>query len=140
MTHPGCAIGTEIVSGHTTARIVARQARIAEQPLAKPDLQGVYRTRRRDGSDWLFGHDANGGNVAIGFQRLRERSRSRRRKQQAARDQDAKHRDPAPTVGEPSHTAVSTQDQVRERILARHARRFLVNAIMSTQDYPRYGD
>ena len=71
-----------------------------------------------------------------GFQRLHERLRYRRRKQQAARDQDANHRDPAPTVGEPSHTAVSAQGQARQRSFARHARRFPVNAIMSTQDWP----
>ena len=29
------------------------------------------------------------------------------REQQAAREQDANHRDPAPMVGEPSHTASS---------------------------------
>ena len=43
MTRPGCAIGAEIVTGRTAARIVARQARIAEQALAKLDLQGVDR-------------------------------------------------------------------------------------------------
>src|SRR4029077_18679511 len=62
-----------------TARIIVRQARIAEHTLPKFDLPGVDRGKLGNGSDRFF------GNGAVGFGRLR----SYRRKLQAAQDQYA---------------------------------------------------
>src|SRR4029077_11661326 len=97
---------------------------------AKPDLHGDNRGPRRDGRDWRFGDDT------VWRRARRARLRYRRRKQQAAQYQDANHRAPAPTMGWPRDFPFAAQAQVRRSVSARHAWRFPVNAIISTQTGP----